>query len=159
MVWWSMLTTTQYGPLYAPALCSLLVINVAFLKPYFATDSGGKSFWVTILVSWEYINEPVYRSWSDWLLNSSVLWDTILATDISHEYWRKYKIPSKQNVFFVCFPPLALTPWKVASPYIHPIDLKNGEQNSEYNLNRKWKWILFLMKYGIGKNLTVDTLV
>jgi len=38
---------------------------------------------------------------------------------------------------FGCFPPLALTPQKVASPYIYPIDLNNGEQNSEDNLNRR----------------------
>lgn len=41
------------------------------------------------------------------------------------------------GVHFRCFPPLVLTPQKVASLYVHPIDLNNCEQNSEDNLKRR----------------------
>lgn len=39
----------------------------------------------------------------------------------------EYTISLPNGVCFHCFPSLALPPQKVASPYVHPIDLNNCE--------------------------------
>lgn len=109
---------------------------------------SGLSLWLIILVNGEYINEP-----------DSVKKEIPFSPTTFHMNTAEYIKSLPGEVHFSCFCTLALTPQKAASLYVHSTDLNNCKQNLEDNLNKRWKWIMFLMKYSVGKNLTVDVLV
>lgn len=62
---------------------------------------------------------PCYLAWA--LLKWAVHWR-------SQTVWWSTLTIEQYGLCFGCFPPLVLTPWKVASPYVHPMDLNNWKK-------------------------------